>query len=409
MQLTPLIFDRQFSRFAKQIRSQSGSAFTSFREGLPARWEGYKENLRNEALYQLDTRSWKRRELGKGRILAHVINAIEINLPSRGIRNNLVDWPNRYGYKYLSHRALLDAKSNRTMRYEFEKWFFAFFKTPRSEERAFEEFRGLAGNRYDLVAYLFFLKDWDRFMPIAPTTFDKAFRLFGSDLVTSGRCSWVNYTGYNEHLLEVRRALRDFGGMRDARLIDAHSFCWMLIRLNLPPATQKTVIPVPVLINGLKAGVVPESEIYQDGEFKTVDEEEFLKRHARNLQLGKLAQDIALQSERKRLTKLGVLNAKAVKPVWDQPKRGFDILSREGNSTERLIEVKAARLSSAGRLSFCLTDYEWRVSQERRNYYFYLVLNASTVRPTVYMIQASRLRKQYLKSTNYVASFSATF
>jgi hypothetical protein len=208
MQLTPLVFDRQFSRFDKQIRSKSGDAFTSFKEGLPARWEGYKEELRKEALYQLDVRSWKRSDLGRGRILERVIDAIQINLPRRGIRNNLVDWPNRYGHKHLSHRALLDAKSNRTMRYEFEKWFFAFFKTSKSEEKAFEEFRELAGNRYDLVAYLFFLKDWDRFMPIAPTTFDKAFRLFGSDLVTSGRCSWANYSRYNENLVEVQRALR---------------------------------------------------------------------------------------------------------------------------------------------------------------------------------------------------------
>ena len=34
MELTPLIFDRQFSRFDKQIRSQSGEGFTSFKEGI---------------------------------------------------------------------------------------------------------------------------------------------------------------------------------------------------------------------------------------------------------------------------------------------------------------------------------------------------------------------------------------
>jgi len=221
--------------------------------------------------------SWKRSELGKGRILAHVIDAIEINVPRRRIKNNLVDWPNRYGHKHLSHRALLEARSNLTMRYEFEKWFFAFFKTSKSEEKAFEEFRELAGNRYDLVAYLFFLKDWDRFMPIAPTTFDKAFRLFGFDLVTSGRCSWANYARYNENLLEVQRALRNFRGIRDARLIDAHSFCWMLIRLKLPAATQEPVIPIPVLVSTLKTLAISESDIQQDREFTTVDEQHFLE------------------------------------------------------------------------------------------------------------------------------------
>ena len=407
MQLTALVFNRQFSRFDKKIRSKSGGSFTSFKEGLPARWEGYKEDLRKEALYRLDVRSWKRSEMGKGRILAHVIQAIEINVPGRAIRNNLVDWPNRYGHKYLSHRALLDAKSNGTMRYEFEKWFFEFFKTSESEEEAFEKFRELAGNRYDLVAYLFFLKDWDRFMPIAPTTFDKAFRLFGFDLVTSGRCSWANYSRYNENLLEVRRALQHFRGICDARLIDAHSFCWMLIRLNLPPAMAEPIIPMPVLVNSLKGLAMRDSELQQDGEFTTVDDQHFSEKHARNLQLGKLAQDIALQSEQKRLAKLDLPGEKTVKPVWDQPARGFDILSYERTGAERLIEVKAAR-RLGGRLSFCLTDYEWRVSQKRRNYYFYLVVNASTLRPTVLMVNAARLRQQYLKPTNYVVRFEAT-
>ncbi len=63
-------------------------------------------------------------------------------------------------------------------------------------------------------------------MPIAPATFDKAFRLFNFDVVTSGRCSWSNYTRYNEGLLAVKQALRETQGVRDARLVDAHSFCW---------------------------------------------------------------------------------------------------------------------------------------------------------------------------------------
>ena len=82
MQLAPLMFDRQFSRFDKQIHSTSGAAFVSFREGLPADWEGYKEDLRKEALYRPDSPSWKRSELGKGRILACVIDPIEINSPT---------------------------------------------------------------------------------------------------------------------------------------------------------------------------------------------------------------------------------------------------------------------------------------------------------------------------------------
>src|SRR6266852_2647633 len=163
MALTPIIFDRQFSRFDEKIRSHSGQPFTSFREGLPSKWEDYKEDVQKEALLRLDIRTWKAKEIGKGRILRQVINAVEINEPRRHLRNNLVAWQNRYGHKSRSHRALLDAKSDASARYEFDRWFFGFFKDRYEDAQAFEDFRKLAGNRYDILAYLFFLKDWKRF------------------------------------------------------------------------------------------------------------------------------------------------------------------------------------------------------------------------------------------------------
>jgi hypothetical protein len=408
MQISPLIFNRQFSRLDKQIRSKSGHGLTSFRDGLPAQWEHYKEDLRKEALYLLDVRSWKKKDIGSGRILQRVIQAIEINEPRRRIRNNLVNWPNRYGHKHRSHRALLDSKNKRLKRYDFEKWFFDFFKSSASEETAFESFRALAGNRYDLVAYLFFLKDWNRFMPIAPATFDKAFRLFNFDLVTSGRCSWSNYTRYNQVLLSVKQALREYQGIHDTRLIDAHSFCWMLVRLNLPSASPATIIPMPILVEDLEAVVIKESEIDDEAEFTAVDEEVFLNKQVQNRQLGKLAQDIALQSERKRLGKLVQSDPKALKPVWDELKRGYDILSREANGKARLIEVKAARRSGK-RLSFVLTAHEWKVSQKLQNYYFYLVLNARSSRPAVLMISASRIRREHLRPASFLSTFAASF
>ena len=73
-------------------------------------------------------------------------------------------------------------------------------------------------------------------MPIAPTTFDKAFQLLGLELITTHHCSWDNYARYNETLLSVQCALREVAGVADARLIDAHSLCWMLVRMKLPTA-----------------------------------------------------------------------------------------------------------------------------------------------------------------------------
>ena len=127
---------------------------------------------------------------------------------------------------------MLDAKLDAVTQKSFENWFFRFFRGAEEAAASFEDFRQLAGNRYDLIAYFFYLRDGDRYMPIAPETFDKAFGLLGIGLKTSGRCSWQNYSQYNEALIAVRDALRDRAGIKNARLIDAHSFCWMLIRVD---------------------------------------------------------------------------------------------------------------------------------------------------------------------------------
>jgi hypothetical protein len=41
---------RQFERFEERVCGASGRRFTSFKEGITAEWEGYKQHLRQKAL-----------------------------------------------------------------------------------------------------------------------------------------------------------------------------------------------------------------------------------------------------------------------------------------------------------------------------------------------------------------------
>jgi len=193
-------------------------------KGCPRSGRVTRKLLRKEALYRLAARSWNRKEIGKGRILERVIEAIEINEPRRRTKNNLVDWPNRYGHQ------------------------------------------------------------------------------------------------------------------------------------------------------------------------------------AKKRQLGKLAQEVALQSERKRLVEEGHPNPNVVEPVWKEWKRGYDILSCDVDGKARHIEVKSAR-KSGRQLSFFLSAHEWKKSRKLQNYYFYLVLNASSSKPRVLTIKASQLHGQHLKAASFLAAF----
>ena len=79
----------------------------------------------------------------------------------------------------------------------------------------------------------------NRFLPILPSTYDAAFVNLGIDLKTQRNCSWENYSLYNLALEDVRQGLIHVAGLTDARLIDAHSFCWLLERLDAPPEDKK--------------------------------------------------------------------------------------------------------------------------------------------------------------------------
>ena len=226
-------FQKQFGVFEERILRKSKALFISFRDGFAADWEGYKLPLRERAVARLGASKWPQGSIGSGQILKRLISAIEIPEEGGAAPNNLVRWPNEYGHRNRSHFALLDALEDPTARRRIEQWAFDFYRGEPTFRDAFEELRALVGSRYDLLAYLFFLRDPDRFMPIGSQTFDRAFEALGIGVRTAWRCSWENYAEYIGALQDIRGALTDIAGLSHVRLVDAHSFCWLLVRPEL--------------------------------------------------------------------------------------------------------------------------------------------------------------------------------
>ena len=228
MNLDKSIFQQQFSRFNQRILFKSGRPFTTFKEGLAFDWENYKTPLRKRALERLDKSLMNPTNIGYGYILERLIEAIEIP-QSKGLRdNNLVAWTNQWGPNGRAHKKLLGHEPGSPETRRLEDWVCGFFRDEISPEDAFGGFCDLAGKNYNLVAYLFFLKDSRKFMPINPNTFDKSFVSLGLNLKTSNKCSWSNYSSYLEALGLVQKALAEMDGLGDVRLLDAHTFCFLL-------------------------------------------------------------------------------------------------------------------------------------------------------------------------------------
>lgn len=229
--IDPRAFGEAFTRFQGLVTAKSGHPFKGFHEGLAAVWESYKPRLREHALGLLRAREWSEGDIGSGAMLSRMIEAIEIQDSRSNLTNNLVFWQNRFGHANREHRALLEAGSNPKLRREIEGLLFGFFCGSADDSVTFDRLSDLTGGKYPLLAYIFFLKDMDRFMPIQPTGFDRAFYALGIDFSTLRQCSWENYSTYNRTLAALGPIIEQSTGLKNVRLIDAHSFCWIFSTL----------------------------------------------------------------------------------------------------------------------------------------------------------------------------------
>lgn len=223
------LIEKEVTNFENAVLKYSGHRFQSIRLGLPGRWENYKLPLQERARELLAADTWKREDIGSGRILSAVIRAIEIP-GAEG--NNFVRWHGQWGPETRQHKGIVNALKGRSECRLAEDLFFAFYKGEDADSACFVELVSQFGRSYALQAYLFFLKNPNAYMPIAPATFDKAFERIGINLRTSYNCSWENYLAYNSALQSVRSRLAVRHGFEDCRLVDAHSFLWLLIRIE---------------------------------------------------------------------------------------------------------------------------------------------------------------------------------
>lgn len=237
-------FQTAFDRFQELIAEKSGHPFTNFHEGMAAVWESYKPRLRDNALGLLGADEWSDSDIGSGAILQCMIEAIEIQESTGDLTNNLVFWQNRYGHANRDHRIFLEAAEAPAVRNEIESLLFGLYCGSADESTTFDRLNELTGGKYPLLAYLFFLKDMNRFMPIQPTGFDRAFRALDIDFSTLRQCSWENYSTYNETLDSLRPFIEEAAGLHNIRLVDAHSFCWIFTSL-LKEEAEGTLTKAP--------------------------------------------------------------------------------------------------------------------------------------------------------------------
>ena len=210
----------QLSRFTAFVQQLDGqSEFISFRDssGFLGHEEDYKSRVAEEARKELNFSNWKESWIGTGKIAECARSAINKsgNLVNK---NQQIDFKNRLDPNHAKYRP------------EAERALYDIYRNSQCNESvAFANAVEVFGAKYDTIAFLFFIKDDTRFLPISTGHFDKGFASLGIDYTTSFRCSWENYQGFIDLIKEIRTVMEDMLPMQGTpRLIDAHSFVWVI-------------------------------------------------------------------------------------------------------------------------------------------------------------------------------------
>lgn len=201
--------------FRLYVEASGGRPFSSFESNeFLYKQEGYKTDIYRSARQLFSNAGIQEKDIGTRKIINQI--AIPVIRLSKNLvnKNQIIHFNNKLSeHPDEAERVIYD------IYYEND------------EQTSFENAVKFFGAKYDLIAYLFFIKDYNRYLPIRSTVFDERFKTLGINFSTAHQCAWENYIQFNNIIDSVRFMMQEYYDFT-IRLIDAHSFVWQLDLIN---------------------------------------------------------------------------------------------------------------------------------------------------------------------------------
>lgn len=364
MTINKYLLAERFQEWKSLVESKDKKTLTSFSSSaFLEEHENYKRKLVETARKILDVGSWTKADIGTGKILEKVIASIEIDtsLDGEKIKNNLV-FTSQHSYTNKPHQSLLDAVSAKST-VELETLFFNFYTDQQSDDTSFEQMTALLGKKYPLIAYLFFVKNRRRYVPISPTNFEKGFRELNINIQFSHQCSWENYTLYI-HLIEQVRDFLSEELEEHVELIDAHSFIWILTR-NIEKAKEAGAFKYEVVLSTFdpQFSIEEQKLLSQTREIPIYTDEDREEDNQVRKFTGDEGEYHVFQYEVQKLKEAGLedLSHKVERVSKNSDAHGYDIRSFDTQGNPINIEVKTTT-SNSSRFTFYLSRHELKTA-----------------------------------------------
>jgi len=361
------LLQENFNKFIQFIKDKDGKFFSFESQPYIKKHESYKSKVNAIGYENLGVDKWAKTDIGSGKILQSVRNAIDFK------ENNLLIHDNRRGENSRPDKSLFKNIDDAELQV-YESVIYDFYNENTTDEMSFNNIKKIAGKQYPFLAYLFFLKSKKKYLPIAPNTFDYCFNLLGIDLKTSKKCSWENYMEFLSRVNDVRAFLQlNINFKEEITLLDAHSFLWIIgshmkdwnstdvkFDISKEATFEKIKISKRKMLN-FKESVDNNKEC-----------KDYVKIQIRNNQLGAISEDVVLNYEKQ-------LNENVVQ-VSNNPSKGYDIeVLNNKNEIIKRIEVKTEGMNS----SFIISPNEIKKSNKYDNYYIYVVKFPESKKPII--------------------------
>ncbi len=212
------VFEKQASKFKAYVyatdKNETPLSFVDGK-GLLVKEEGYKSRIPSQARSVLSVDEWDESWLGSGEIQKRIYKVMDL-------AGNLINFNSRIDFRkhFESDKKEYDPDSERVI--------YDLFKS-NDDETSFARIVQVFGAKYPIVSYLFFVKNEDKYLPVSPESFDRAFKDLNIDFSVSYKCSWSNYIQFLSVIGEIQNVMPQYLEIsHPVRLIDAHSFVWIV-------------------------------------------------------------------------------------------------------------------------------------------------------------------------------------
>lgn len=217
-QIDLTVFEKQSNKFSAYVHAQNNdNGPIDFVDSgkIIGKEEGYKAAIPEKARAILNASEWNESWIGSGRIAERIIKVMDIGA-------NLVNFNGKinFGNHFDKTRKEYNPDSERAI--------YKIYKD-NDDKSSFEYAMKVFGARYPILAYLFFVKDDTKYLPTSPQGFDRAFKELNIDFTMTFNCGWDNYSEFNNIIRDIKALMPQYMGVSgELRLLDAHSFVWII-------------------------------------------------------------------------------------------------------------------------------------------------------------------------------------